>query len=457
MKLAVVVQRYGPAVSGGAELHARYIAEHLAKHAEVEVLTTCATDYVTWRNELTPGVEAVNGVPVRRFRVEHERDPQLFGRRSDRVFGERHSLGDELDWIEAEGPTSPALVDYLSKNVGAYDFCLFFSYRYYVSYHGVRATAPRAILVPTAERDAAIGLSIFQPVFRGVRALMYNSHEERAMIQHVSGNQDVAGVVVGIGSDVPQHPQPGRFRQKYNIHGSFAIYVGRIDENKGCKELFEFFKDYVRDTRGRLSLVLVGNSLLPIPDDPRVRHLGFLDDADKFDAMAAADLLIMPSYFESLSMVTLEAWALGRPVLANAKCDVLKGQCIRSNAGLYYATYAEFAATLRALEQNRWLGGALGRNGRQFFRDNYDWPVIERKYLDMLGRLSREPAGRAMEPLPGWFERRRQNLPPAEEVVARLPTGPSLARGREETPPTREREETPQVRKRPPELARSRS
>ena len=52
--------------------------------------------------------------------------------------------------------------------------------------------------------------------------------------------------------------------------------------------------------------------------------------------MAAAELLIMPSYFESLSMVALEAWALGRPVLANGRCDVLKGQCIRSNAGLYY-------------------------------------------------------------------------------------------------------------------------
>ena len=119
------------------------------------------------------------------------------------------------------------------------------------------------------------------------------------------------GVVVGVGSDVPQNPQPARFRQKYNIRGPFAVYVGRIDENKGCKELFDFFQGYLRDPPGRLSLVLIGNSLLPIPEHPRIRHLGFLDDADKFDAMAAADLLIMPSYFESLSMVALEAWALG--------------------------------------------------------------------------------------------------------------------------------------------------
>ncbi len=140
--------------------------------------------------------------------------------------------------------------------------------------------------------------------------------------------------------------------------------------------------------------------------------------------MAAAELLVMPSYFESLSMVALEAWALGRPVLANAKCDVLKAQCIRSNAGLYYDDAAEFVETLRAIEQNRWLSASLGRNGRAFFREHYDWSVIERKYLDMLARLSKETAAPRMDPLPGWFDRRRQDCVPGAQVVAALPVGP---------------------------------
>jgi glycosyltransferase involved in cell wall biosynthesis len=428
VKIAVVVQRYGQSVNGGAELHARYIAEHLAKHAQVEVLTTCATDYVTWRNELEPGVETVNGVSVRRFRVKRERDPRVFGRRSERVFEHRHSLGDELDWLDAEGPTSPALIDYVGKHAGEFDFCLFFSYRYYHAYHGARAAASRAILVPTAERDETIGLSIFPFLFRAVRALMYNSPEERAMIQAVANNHDVPGVVVGIGSEVPHNPQPARFRQKYNIRGPFAIYVGRIDQNKGCKELFSFFQGYLRDPAGKLTLVLIGKELLPIPEHPRIRHLGFVDDADKFDAMAASDLLIMPSYFESLSMVALEAWALGKPVLVNGKCDVLKGQCLRSNAGLYYENYAEFSETLAAMEQNRWLAGTLGRNGRQFFREHYDWPVIERKYLEMFDRLKKETPAKPVDPLPGWFDRRRQDLPAARDVLAKLPTGPATPR-----------------------------
>ena len=423
MKLAVVVQRYGQAINGGAELHARYVAEHLARHAQVSVLTTCASDYVTWRNESTPGEDRVNDIEVRRFRVARERDPLLFGRRSERVFGQTHSLADELAWLDAEGPTSPALVRHIASHADRYDYLVFFSYRYYHAYHGARAAASRAVLVPTAERDSAMGLAIFPPVFRGVRALMYNSHEERAMIQAAAGTDNVPGVVVGVGSNVPEHPQPNRFRQKYGVHGPFAIYVGRLDQNKGCEELFRFFQGYLREASSSLSLVLIGNSLLPIPDEPRIRHLGFVDDGDKFDALAAAEVLIMPSYFESLSMVALEAWALGRPVLANGRCDVLKGQCIRSNAGLYYETHGEFIEGLRALEQNHPLAAALGENGRRFFLEHYDWPVIERKYLDMFERLTAEPTRPVMAPLPGWFERRRPTVPPAETVLARLPKG----------------------------------
>jgi glycosyltransferase involved in cell wall biosynthesis len=431
VKLAVVVQRYGQAVNGGAELHARYIAEHLARHAEVEVLTTCANDYVTWRNELPAGVERVNGVAVRRFRVQHERDPQAFGRWSERVFRQPHTIRDELRWLEAEGPASRLLVSHLAKHAGDFDYVLFFSYRYFHSYYGARAVPSRAVLVPTAERDEAIGLSIFPALFRGVRAVMYNSPEERAMIQAVARNGDVPGVVVGVGSDVSQHPQPNRFRQKYDVRGPFVIYVGRIDRNKGCQELFDHFRGYLADRSSRLSLVLVGQSLLAIPEEPRIRHLGFLDDTDKFDAVAAAEVLVMPSYFESLSMVALEAWALGRPVLANGRCDVLKGQCIRSNAGLYYESYPEFLEALGAMERNPWLAAAMGRNGREFFRDHYDWKVIERKYLDVLARLSKESSAHAMEPVPGWIERRRRNVPAAARVLEALPSG-AVVNGRDE-------------------------
>ncbi|MGE3840351.1 MAG: glycosyltransferase family 4 protein [Vicinamibacterales bacterium] len=429
MKLALVVQRYGAEINGGAELHARYIAELLARHHDVDVLTTCARDYVTWRNEFPAGSEMLNGVTVRRFPVKRERQPEEFGRRSLRVFDQRHSVDDELAWLDSEGPTSPALIRYCQEQP-EYDYFLYFSFRYYHAYHGARATAPRAILVPTAERDPAIGLSIFQPVFRSVRAVMYNSFEERRMIQSATSNRDVPGVVVGVGSDVPERVEPARFRAQTGISGPFVIYVGRIDENKGCQDLFAQFLRYVQTHRSRLSLVLIGKSILPIPDHPLVKHLGFLPDVDKFDGIAAAEALVMPSFYESLSMVALEAWALGVPVLANGACEVLRGQCIRSNAGLYYENYGEFAETLSVLEHNAVIRRALGQNGRDYFRRHYAWPVIQRKYDDMLDQLRRdERAGTPLPqlpPLPGWLARRKRDVPAAAETLASLPSGPVI-------------------------------
>jgi glycosyltransferase involved in cell wall biosynthesis len=277
--------------------------------------------------------------------------------------------------------------------------------------------------VPTAERDPAIGLAMFGPVFRGVRGIMYNSYEERAMIRAATHNERVPGVVVGVGSDVPARTDPARFRRRHKIAGPFAIYIGRIDANKGCAELFDYFQRYATTFPRGLDLVLVGKAVMPVPTHHRIHHLGYLSDDDKFDALSAADLLIMPSYFESLSMVALEAWALGRPVLANGRCDVLKGQCIRSNAGLYYESYEEFAETLYSLESNGPLHARLGRNGRDYFARHYAWPVIEKKYFDMFELLKQQPAQPPVEPLPGWFERRRRDIPAAKDVLAAIPCG----------------------------------
>jgi glycosyltransferase involved in cell wall biosynthesis len=430
VKLAIVVQRYGAEISGGAELHARYIAERLARHADVRVLTTCARDYVTWRDEFPPGVDDVHNVPVERFRVARERDVFDFDRRSRNVFMHQHSLHDELRWIESEGPASPDLMARLRRARAEFDFVLFFSVRYYHAFHGARAVPERAVLVPTAERDPALGLGIFQPLFRGVRAIMYNSFEERELIHAVSGNQQIPGVVVGVGSEIPASVDPERARAKFGLKNPYVIYVGRIDANKGCAELFDFFIRHAETSPHPVDLALIGTPVLRIPPHPRIRHLGYVSDQDKFDAIAGAEALIMPSYYESLSMVALEAWALGRPVIANARCDVLLGQCIRSNAGLYYEDAAEFAATLDMLLQNSDLAGALGRNGREYFLRHYSWPVIERKYLEMFERLASETPAGTMEPLPGWFARRRRTLPPAEEVLSSLPSGPALNRPR---------------------------
>jgi glycosyltransferase involved in cell wall biosynthesis len=408
MRLAFVVQRYGLDIAGGAEFHCRLIAEHLARHAEVTVLTTCARDYVTWSNHYPEGEETLNGVPVLRFPVDAPRDTERFAWLTGRLFGERARVepgavdvgrartaneDEALEWLDEQGPRSRALLEHLRASEERYDFVLFFSYRYWTTWHGVHAVRDRAILVPTAEDDGAYHLPIYTSLFRAPRALVYNSPEEREMIRRVSHNDETPGDVVGVGSELPTHLDPSAFRGWSAVEGPFVLYVGRIDLNKGCPQLFDYFLRYRAETGSSLRLVLIGQSQLEIPSDPAIVPLGFRTDAEKWDSLAATQLFVMPSRLESLCMAVLESFWAERPVLVNAKCEVLRGQCKRAQAGLYYASYDEFRESLALLERDAGLRQRMGKNGRAYFERNYAWEVVERKYLDLLGRLRAE--GRA--------------------------------------------------------------
>jgi glycosyltransferase involved in cell wall biosynthesis len=387
MKIAFVIQRYGMEINGGAELHCRYVAEHMAKYGQVEVLTSCAKDYITWKNEYKPGKELINGLPVFRFPVQKERDPNSFGRLQERLLQFPHTEQDELQWLEEEGPNLPGLIRYLKENQGAYDFFVFFSYRYYHSFHGIRAVPEKSVLVPTAEPDAVIHFPIFRDLFQAPRAIVYNSVEERRQIHSLTGNYDVPGDVVGVGSEIPARADGEKFRRKYNIDFPFLLYIGRIDENKGCGQMFEFFRRFATETDSNLKLLLIGSAVMNIPKDPRIVSLGFMSDEDKFNALDASELLIMPSFFESLSMVLLEAWGMGKPTLANGNCRVLLGQSIRSNAGLFYTDYSEFCKCLLYLKEHPEVRTVLGENGKRFYHENYRWEVVEQKYLNLLSKI----------------------------------------------------------------------
>lgn len=390
MKIAFVVQRYGLEINGGAELHCRWVAEHMKKFVEVEVLTTKALDYITWKNHYGRDEETINGIRVRRFPVTRTRNPERFGRIQKLIFGNEHREEDELRWLEEEGPLAPSLIRYIKENESDYDYFIFFSYRYYHSFWGIKTVPHKSILVPTAERDPVIHLKIFQDLFRKPRAFIYNSVEERLMINSVSRNEHIPGDVVGVGIDIPPEYSGEAFRRKFRIEGDYIVYIGRVDENKGCHRLFDYFLRFKKETGSPVRLVLAGSTILRIPAHPDILYLGFISEEDKFNALDGAALLVMPSFYESLSMVMLEAWALSKPVLANGVCEVLKGQCLRANGGLFYESYEEFQETLSLLLSSPRLRQALGENGRKYYAGNYTWEIIENKYLTVLDLLEKE-------------------------------------------------------------------
>jgi glycosyltransferase involved in cell wall biosynthesis len=386
MRLCFVIQRYGLEVAGGSELHCRWLAGRLARRHEVEIATTCALDYLEWRNHYPPGADRVEGLPVTRYPVARPRSQRRFALVSDLVFHEEHSLADEREWVVENGPVSPELVKSLPRRPDV-DLFVFYSYRYYQTFFGLPPVASRAVLVPTAEEDPAIELPAFASLFRAPRGIVYLTPEERSLVQGVSGNAGVPDVVVGSGVNVAPGWEAVDVRSRFGLAPGYWLYVGRIDRNKGADRLFSYYRRLLAEWPDAPPLVLVGKPALDIPEHPKIRHLGFVGEEEKFALLAGGDVLLMPSAYESLSVIVLEAWAMGRPVLVNSACRVLEGQCVRSGGGLFYRGYSEFAAALRMLSGNPRLRAALGDAGRAYVRREYDWDVVEERTSRFLASL----------------------------------------------------------------------
>jgi glycosyltransferase involved in cell wall biosynthesis len=388
VRLAFVIQRYGTEVNGGAELHCRWLAERLAERHQVEVFTTCALDYLEWRNHFPAGTTSVNGIPVHRFPVRRKRVAREFASLCAVVYYETHTREEEEAWVRSNGPDAPRLVRAVAAARDRFDFIFFYCFRYYHTYFGLPRVAERAILVPTAEDDPAVRLSIFQPFFHRPAGIVYLTPEEQALVEDAADNREVPNTVIGSGLNLPE-PAPGLdFRAKHGLTRPFVLYVGRIDKNKGCVTLFAYWRRFLQETGLDVDLVLAGTPVIPVPDHPRIRLAGFITEEEKVAALRECALLVMPSPYESLSVIVLEAWKVGVAVLANARCRVLVGQCLRSNGGFFYHGYAEFAEALRLLLERPDVRLALGGQGRAYVEREYAWDRVEGKVTDLLARVS---------------------------------------------------------------------
>ncbi|MBN1878491.1 glycosyltransferase family 4 protein [bacterium] len=381
MKILFVVQRFGRHIMGGAELHCRLMAKHLANLHEVEIATTCAADYLTWENVLEPGRFEEDGLTVHRFPVLRQR-PRDFDILAFSVLHGFPSAVEEEHYLDAHGPVCPALIQYLESRNDIDRFILF-SYRYWTTWKALITVGHRSILVPTAENDRTLYLNIHRASFLRPAAIAYNSVEERNLIHRVSGNQHVPGVTVGVGLADSRRVDPGSDPLP-DMPGKYFLYIGRIEESKGCQRLITDFIEYYKTAHDPAALVFLGKGDIPIPDHPGIFQTGMQPDEIKIWVLSRALALVMPSRYESLSMVLLEAWEQFKPVIVNASCDVLLGQCIRSGGGLYYRNTDEFIEVLDLMAATPDLREKLGRQGHAYYQRNYAWPIILEKYQKIL-------------------------------------------------------------------------
>jgi glycosyltransferase involved in cell wall biosynthesis len=385
-RIAFVVQRYG---RGGAETLCQRVAEHLAGRHDVTVLTTCALDHWSWANHFPPGEARMGGVRVVRFPTTQERAAD-FHALSERVFRGGASRQEELAWLRAQGPHAPALLEHVARERESYDAFFFFTYLYEPTVLGLPLVADRAALIPTAHDEPPIRLSIYRDVFARPRWILYLSPAERRFVESFFGVGDRPSSLCSWGLDPPAVADGDGFRRRHGIGGELVLYVGRVEASKGCGELVQSARAHRR--RRPFTLALVGQNVMGLRPERGILPLGFLDEAEKDAALAAADLFVMPSAYESFSIVCLEAWQRGVPVLGNARSATVRDHVRASQGGLYYDGPAEFAACLDHLLDRPELRHRMGANGRRYVERNYAWPRVDETYDRIIATLSRGEA-----------------------------------------------------------------
>ena len=388
MKLACVVHRFGADLAGGSEGHCRLIAEHLAARHDVTVITTCAKDHITWANHYPAGETRERGLRVLRFPVARERDMHRFVDLSDLIAADRASADEQEQWFRENGPDAPELLEHLRRHGAGYDRVMFWSYRYADTYFGLPLAAERAVLVPTAEEDPVIHVDALEAFFARPKGFLFLTPEEQVLVAaRMPGGTPSA--IIGSGLDPAPAASDLSSLDALGLSDPFVLYLGRIDPNKGCQTLIRHFLRYVEGGRP-VQLVMAGPASMPIPDHPRIRPLGFVDEAVREALLRKARALIMPSPYESLSMVLLEAWNHGLPALVNARCKVLRGQVERADGGLYYSSAIEFIAGLDYLLDHPDAARQLGRQGLAYVDRQYRWPIVLEKIDALLAQVGHE-------------------------------------------------------------------
>jgi len=395
MKIVFVCPWYGPDIPGGAEAEARRTVENLRQRGEaVEVWTTCLKDFEgDWAFNYYPaGDDQVNGVPVKRFPVG-PRNGELFATLNRQVLsGARLSREEEKLFFE-HMIQSPALIHQIQHQGHN---CLFFfiPYLFSTTFFGARIHPDRSFIIPCLHDEGYARLTGLGEAFHRVRGLIFHTRVEMALGQELFSLAKNQSHLFGEGIDTDLDYDPERFRSKYQLKDPFVLYAGRRDGGKNTPLLMQYFAWFKQRHPSDLKLVLIGNLPVRIPPGcTDILDYGFVPKQDKYDAYGAAALFCQPSVLESFSIVIMESWLCGRPILVNAHCPVTVEHCRESQGGLYFGNYPEFEEALLELLHNRTLARTLAQNGKAYVLSRFHWDQISRKYRDLIQQAREALAG----------------------------------------------------------------
>ncbi len=395
MKIAFVTPWYGRDIPGGAEAEARRTAVHLAQAGfDVEVLTTCIRDlYADWgQNYHKPGEEEMDGVLVRRFPVG-KRDKAAFDQINWRLMQNQPVSAADEAVFNREMFHCPELYAFIERHQNEYLF-IFIPYMFATTYFGARICPQRSLMIPCLHDEGYARLKIHQQVIPQVRGLLFYAHAEKALAERLFPPADgQIRTLIGAGVDTNWQGDGTRFRQKYQLgDAALVLYAGRREAGKNTPLLLQYWAHYAAQTTKKVKLVLVGPGDVAMPPEAAntAVDLGFVSAQDKQDAYAAADIFCMPSVHESFSIVIMESWLAGTPVLVHGRCAVTHEHVSQDNGGLYFNNSIEFGKTIDYLLDHPQTAVALGRQGRHYVLENFQWPTIIEKYKQVIDQVAKE-------------------------------------------------------------------
>ena len=410
-KIAIVVQRYGKEIHGGAETHCRLLAQQLAQQHHITILTTVAKEYSNWQPFFKEGVSIEDNINIHRFNnkpkgtkaslrfIRHKITNRLWYHYAAKAIGLNSWLKktftwynpseeDLVAWLEAQGPACPELLKHLQTNKNNYDAFIFFSHLYYPTALGIQIVKDKSILIPTVHDEKASYYPIYKTVMQSPAWIVYNSAAEKELTEKIYSVQDKKNIIAGVGIELPNLDVDTTVLNKYDIKGTYLVYIGRIEEGKGCKELISFFIEFKKKYPSTLQLVMIGKSYMHIKEDADIIYTGFVDETEKLQLLLQSTLLIVPSKFESLSMVLLEAMYYKKPILVNQQCEVLQQHVIHSKGGLSYSGADDFNTKLHTLLNNHFQRAEMGELGYQYVLKNYSWQTILNKFNLIIADLT---------------------------------------------------------------------
>ena len=390
--IAFVTPWFGENITGGAEMEARELAHHLADAGmEVEILTTCVQAFTAdWNiNYYNAGCFRESGLTVRRFPVR-TRDTEAFDAVNRKLIeGEIPGKNEEKIFLE-EMVNSPRLMDYIREHREAYSLFLFIPYMFGTTFFGVQQCRDRAVMIPCFHEESYAHLPAFAREYSRIAGMVFNAAPEKKLTEQLMDLSRVETVVMGIGMNTEIRGNGDWFRKKYRIAEDYILYAGRKDRGKDVDTLLEYFARWKKRCPSGTKLVLIGGGKIGVPVSVRkdVMDLGFVSAQDKYDACAGSMLLCQPSRHESFSLVIMESWLCGRPVLVSGQCDVTRGFVQESGGGLYFSNYPEFERCLEYMRAHPEKADQMGQNGGRYVREHFAWDTIVRNYRAFFDRIA---------------------------------------------------------------------